>query len=60
VLEFYIYDGRGQSLMNTIDRINAKMGCESIKLASEGMNHSRKMPIDKKCANYTASWLWSD
>jgi len=47
---------RSQSLMSTIDRINAKMGRESIKLASEGMNYSWKMRSGRKSPNYTTSW----
>lgn len=42
--------------MSTIDRINAKMGRESIKLASEGMNYAWKMRSSKKSPNYTTSW----
>ena len=47
---------RSQSLMSTIDRINAKMGRESIKLASEGMNYAWKMRSSKRSPNYTTSW----
>lgn len=49
-------NSRSQNLMRTIDRINAKMGRQSIKLASEGMNYSWKMRSSKKSPNYTTSW----
>lgn len=42
--------------MSTIDRINAKMGRQSIKLASEGINYAWKMRSSKKSPNYTTSW----
>ncbi len=47
---------RSQSLMSTIDRINAKMGRESIKLASEGMAYAWRMRSSKKSPKYTTSW----
>ncbi len=47
---------RTQSLMSTIDRINAKMGRESIKLASEGIHHHWRMRSRKKSPNFTTSW----
>lgn len=47
---------RSQNLMSIIDRINAKMGRQSIKLASEGMNYAWKMRSSKKSPNYTTSW----
>jgi DNA polymerase V len=47
---------RSQNLMGTIDRINAKMGRDSIKLASEGINYAWKMRSSRKSPNYTTSW----
>ena len=47
---------RTTSLMSTIDRINAKMGRESIKLASEGFARPWKMKQGNKSPNYTTSW----
>jgi DNA polymerase V len=47
---------RSTSLMSTIDRINSKMGRESIKLASEGFARPWKMKQGNKSANYTTSW----
>ena len=47
---------RTTSLMSTIDRINSKMGRESIKLASEGFTRPWKMKQGNKSPNYTTSW----
>ena len=47
---------RSQKLMSTIDQINAKIGRESIKLASEGMNYAWRMRSSKKSPKYTSSW----
>lgn len=47
---------RSQSLMSTIDRINAKMGRESIKLASEGFTRPWAMKQGNKSPNYTTDW----
>ena len=47
---------RTTSLMSTIDRINAKMGRESIKLASEGFARPWKMKQGNKSPNYTTRW----
>jgi DNA polymerase V len=47
---------RSQKLMSTIDQINSKMGRDSVKLASEGMNYSWKMRSSRKSQNYTTSW----
>ncbi len=47
---------RSTSLMSTIDRINAKMGRESIKLASEGFARPWKMKQGNKSPNYTTRW----
>ena len=47
---------RSASLMSTIDRINSKMGRESIKLASEGFARPWKMKQGNKSSNYTTSW----
>ena len=47
---------RTASLMSTIDRINAKMGRESIKLASEGFTKPWKMKQGNKSPNYTIRW----
>ena len=45
-----------QKLMSAIDQINSKMGRDSVKLASEGMNYSWKMRSRRKSQNYTTSW----
>lgn len=47
---------RSTSLMSTIDRINSKMGRESIKLASEGFARPWKMKQGNKSPNYRTSW----
>lgn len=47
---------RSASLMSTIDRINSKMGRESIKLASEGFSSPWRMKQGNKSPNYTTSW----
>jgi len=47
---------RSTALMNAMDRINAKMGRESIKLASEGFNRPWQMKQGNKSPNYTTSW----
>jgi DNA polymerase V len=47
---------RSTALMRTVDRINAKMGRESIKLASEGFDRSWQMKQGNKSPNYTTSW----
>ena len=47
---------RSQKLMSAIDQINSKMGRDSVKLASEGMNYSWKMRSRRKSQNYTTSW----
>jgi len=47
---------RSTSLMSTIDRINSKMGRESIKLASEEFAKSWKMKQGNKSPNYTTRW----
>jgi len=43
-------------LMTTIDRINRKMGKESIKLASEGFKRPWKMKQGNKSPSYTTKW----
>ena len=47
---------RTTSLMSTIDGINAKMGRESIKLASEGFTRPWNMKQGNKSPNYTTRW----
>ena len=47
---------RSESLMSAIDRIQAKMGRGSIKLASEGVSYTWKMRSGRKSPNYTTSW----
>ncbi|MCF8158141.1 MAG: DUF4113 domain-containing protein [Burkholderiaceae bacterium] len=42
--------------MSTIDRINSKIGRESIKLASEGFARPWKMNHENKSPNYTTRW----
>lgn len=48
--------GKSAKLMSTMDSINAKMGRESIKLASEGFARPWKMKQSDKSPNYTTSW----
>lgn len=43
-------------LMTTMDRINRKMGKESIKLASEGFKRPWKMKQGNKSPSYTTKW----
>ena len=43
-------------LMLTLDKINKKMGKESIKLASEGFKRPWKMKQENKSASYTTNW----
>jgi len=47
---------RSTSLMSTIDRINSKMGRESIKLASEGFTRPWKMRQGNQSQCYTTNW----
>ena len=47
---------RSTKLMSTMDCINAKMGRESIKLASEGFARPWKMKQGNKSPNYTTHW----
>lgn len=49
-------NSRSTKLMSAIDRINAKMGRESIKLASEGFARPWKMKQGNKSPNYTTRW----
>jgi len=49
-------DSRSTSLMSAMDCINAKMGRESIKLASEGFARPWKMKQGNKSPNYTTHW----
>jgi DNA polymerase V len=49
-------NSRSTKLMSAIDRINAKMGRESIKLASEGFSRPWKMKQGNKSPNYTTHW----
>lgn len=47
---------RSASLMSTIDKINSKMGRESIKLASEGFARPWKMRQENQSQHYTTDW----
>ena len=47
---------RSTLLMSTMDRINRKMGKESIKLASEGFRRPWKMRQENKSPGYTTRW----
>ena len=49
-------DSRSTRLMSAMDCINAKMGRESIKLASEGFARPWKMKQGNKSPNYTTRW----
>jgi DNA polymerase V len=42
--------------MGMMDKINQKMGRESIKLASEGFERPWQMRQENKSPNYTTSW----
>lgn len=43
-------------LMETLDRVNSKMGKSSLRLASEGINPSWKMRQGNKSKNFTTNW----
>ena len=47
---------RSTALMTIMDKINVKMGRESIKLASEGFDRPWQMKQGSKSPNYTTSW----
>lgn len=47
---------KSEELMTAIDKINRKMGKESIKLASEGFKKPWKMKQENKSPSYTTSW----
>ena len=47
---------KSASLMETMDRINMKMGKESIKLASEGFKRPWSMRQANKSAEFTTNW----
>ncbi len=49
-------NSRSTRLMSAMDCINAKMGRESIKLASEGFARPWKMKQGNKSPNYTTRW----
>jgi DNA polymerase V len=49
-------NSRSTRLMSAMDCINAKMGRESIKLASEGFARPWKMKQGNKSPNYTTHW----
>jgi len=49
-------NSRSIRLMSAMDCINAKMGRESIKLASEGFARPWKMKQGNKSPNYTTRW----
>lgn len=47
---------KSDELMITMDKINRKMGKESIKLASEGFKRPWKMQQENKSPSYTTNW----
>ena len=47
---------KSSALMDAMDRINKKMGKESIKLASEGFKRPWKMRQQNKSPSYTTKW----
>lgn len=47
---------KSDELMATMDKINHKMGKESIKLASEGFRRPWKMRQENKSPSYTTNW----
>lgn len=47
---------KSEELMAAMDKINRKMGKESIKLASEGFKRPWKMRQENKSPSYTTNW----
>ena len=47
---------KSADLMIAMDKINRKMGKESIKLASEGFKRPWKMKQENKSPSYTSNW----
>jgi len=47
---------KSDELMAAIDKINRKMGKDSVKLASEGFRKPWKMKQDNKSPSYTTKW----
>lgn len=47
---------KSEGLMTAIDKINRKMGKESVKLASEGFKRPWKMRQENKSPGYTTKW----
>lgn len=47
---------KSEELMTAMDKINRKMGKESIKLASEGFKRPWKMRQENKSPSYTTKW----
>lgn len=47
---------KSEDLMIAMDKINHKMGKESIKLASEGFKRPWKMRQENKSPSYTTNW----
>lgn len=47
---------KSEGLMAAMDKINRKMGKESIKLASEGFKRPWKMRQENKSPSYTTNW----
>lgn len=47
---------KSEELMAAMDKINRKMGKESIKLASEGFKRPWKMRQENKSPSYTTKW----
>jgi DNA polymerase V len=47
---------KSDDLMIAMDKINKKMGKESIKLASEGFKRPWKMKQENKSPSYTTNW----
>lgn len=47
---------KSEELMTAMDKINRKMGKESIKLASEGFKRPWKMRQENKSSSFTTNW----
>jgi DNA polymerase V len=47
---------KSKALMAAMDKINRKMGKESVKLASEGFSRPWKMKQENKSPCYTTKW----
>jgi len=49
-------DIQSSKLMSVIDQINARMGRDTLKLASEGFKQPWRMKQGNKSPNYTINW----